>query len=171
MRTLNINQNISASPLRLLDEDNKLLGIWDLTAAQSLADQKGLDLVELASELDPPVCKLMNYEAYIHFRNVASVDLKSDEKDVSEIKEIRLRPKADDSNLWQKIETARNWLYQGKTVKVKIWFRGLERQYPELWNDILEFVVHRLVDIGYTKEPAGPEDRTMVVILFPKHKE
>jgi len=156
--------------VRLIDEKNENLGVVLTKDALARALQVELDLVEVAPNADPPVCKIMDYGKYLYTKKKKERSARSQQKQI-EVKEIRLRPKTDDHHLGFKIRDARKWLAEGKKVKVRIAFRGREITYPELGREILERVAADLQDIGVVEQDADMEGKTMLMVLAPAGSE
>ncbi len=131
-----------------------------------IAQEFGLDLVEVAPNADPPVCKVMDHGKYLYNKKKKEREARKQQKQV-EVKEIRLRPKTDDHHLNFKVRDARRWLKDGMKVKVRIWFRGREITYPELGRDILDHVAEELSDVAIVEQSANMDGRSMLMVLAP----
>lgn len=161
-----INDQIRAREVRLITDENENLGVVPIRKALDLAAERELDLVEVAPNADPPVCKIMDYGKFLYNQKKREKAARQQQKQI-EVKEIRLRPKTDDHHLGFKVRDARRWLSDGMKVKVRIWFRGREITYPELGRDILDNVAQQLEDIAVVEQAASMEGRTMLMILAP----
>ncbi len=131
-----------------------------------IARELNLDLVEVAPNADPPVCKVMDHGKYLYNKKKKEREARKQQKQV-EVKEIRLRPKTDDHHLNFKVRDARRWLKDGMKVKVRIWFRGREITYPELGRDILDHVAEELSDVAIVEQSANMDGRSMLMVLAP----
>lgn len=131
-----------------------------------MADEADLDLVEVAPNASPPVCRIIDYGKFIYDRNKKEKEARKAQKKV-DIKEIRMRPKtaAHDRNI--KVKDARRWLEQGKKVKVRIRFRGRERDYPEIAMEDLKQIAENLQDISVIEQAPSFEGRTLLMVLAP----
>lgn len=142
------------------------LGVVSREQALAIANERGLDLVEVAPDADPPVCKVMDYGKFLYNKKKREKAARQQQKQI-EVKEIRLRPKTDDHHLGFKIRDARKWLNDGMKVKVRIWFRGREITYPELGREILDKVAAQLEDIAVVEQSANMDGRSMLMVLAP----
>jgi translation initiation factor IF-3 len=161
-----VNAAIRAQQLRVIDADGKQLGILPRTEALRLADERSLDLVEVAPQADPPVAKLMDFGKYQYERAKREREARKASKQI-EVKEIRLRPKTGDHDLAFKIRKARGFLESGAKVKVRIRFRGREITHPEVARKQLANIAEQLADISTIEQHPGFEGRTILMILAP----
>ncbi len=130
------------------------------------AEEAELDLVEVAPNADPPVCKIMDFGKFQYEQAKKERQARKQQK-VVEIKEIRLRPKTTDHHLSFKIRDARRWLEEGMKVRVRIRFRGREITYPEIAREQLERIADDLKDVAVVEQQPGMEGRTMLMVLAP----
>jgi translation initiation factor IF-3 len=133
----------------------------------SMAAAVDMDLVEIAPQAKPPVCRIIDYGKFIYQRNKKEKESRKAQKKV-EIKEIRLRPKTTDHHRGFKVRDARRWLGEGKKVKVRIRFRGRERDYPEIALEDLREISEELSDISVIEQKPSFEGRTMLMVLAPE---
>jgi len=161
---LRINEQIRAREVRLIGGDGKQIGIVPLREALNAAREQRLDLVEVAPNADPPVCRIMDHGKYIYERAKREREARKAQKTV-EVKEIRVRPKTDDYHLGFKVKRAREWLLDGAKVKVRILFRGREITHPEIGRSILREIAEELSDIAEVEQKPGMEGRTMLMVL------
>lgn len=131
-----------------------------------MAADRGLDLVEVAPNANPPVCRIMDFGKFQYERAKKEREARKQQKQV-EVKEIRLRPKTDDHHRSFKVRDARRWLEDGMKVKVRIRFRGREITYPEIARDMLREVAEELEDVGVVEQAPNMEGRTMLMVLAP----
>jgi translation initiation factor IF-3 len=131
-----------------------------------IAGERGLDLVEVAPNANPPVCKVMDFGKFQYERAKKEREARKLQKTI-EVKEIRLRPKTDDHHRSFKVRDARRWLEEGMKVKVRIRFRGREITYPEIARDMLREVAEELDDIAVVEQSPNMEGRTMLMVLAP----
>jgi translation initiation factor IF-3 len=153
--------------VRLIGEDGKQIGIVPLREALNAARERRLDLVEVAPNANPPVCRIMDYGKYIYERAKREREARKAQKTV-EVKEIRLRPKTDEYHRGFKVKRAREWLRNGAKVKVRILFRGREITHPEIGYEILKEVAEELSDVGQVEQQPNMEGRTMLMVLGPR---
>jgi len=131
-----------------------------------LAQEASLDLVEVAPNAKPPVCRVMDVGKYIYERKKKEREARKQQSKI-EIKEIRLRPKTSEHHRGFKVRDARKWLKQGKKVKVRIRFRGREIHYPEIALEDLREIAEELKDVGVIEYAPSREGRTMLMVLAP----
>lgn len=161
-----INDGIRAKEIRLVGADGENVGVVSIEEALRIADEADLDLVEVAPNASPPVCRIIDYGKFIYDRTKKEKEARKAQKKV-DIKEIRMRPKtaAHDRNI--KVKDARRWLEQGKKVKVRIRFRGRERDYPEIAMEDLKEIAENLQDISVIEQAPSFEGRTLLMVLAP----
>jgi translation initiation factor IF-3 len=152
--------------LRVIDSDGKQLGILPRSEALRLAEDRSLDLVEVAPNARPPVVKLMDFGKYQYEKAKREREARKASKQV-EVKEIRLRPKTGEHDVNFKIRQARSFLETGAKVKVRIRFRGREITHPEVAMRQLERIADGLKDIAVVEQRPGFEGRTILMILAP----
>jgi translation initiation factor IF-3 len=161
-----VNNQIRAREVRLITDTNENLGVVSIQKALQLAADRELDLVEVAPNSDPPVCRIMDFGKFQYERAKKEREARKQQKQV-EVKEIRLRPKTDDHHRSFKVRDARRWLEEGMKVKVRIRFRGREITYPEIAQDMLREVAEELEDIAVVEQAPNMEGRTMLMVLAP----
>jgi translation initiation factor IF-3 len=161
-----VNTAIRAPQLRVIDSDGKQLGVLPRSEALRLAEERSLDLVEVAPNADPPVVKLMDFGKYQYEKAKREREARKARKEI-EVKEIRLRPKTGEHDLAFKIRQARSFLESGAKVKVRIRFRGREITHPEVAKVQLDRIASELSDVSTIEKPAGFEGRTILMILAP----
>jgi translation initiation factor IF-3 len=161
-----INDNIRASQVRLIDEDGAQLGIKPTSEAQRYAYDKGLDLVEVASQADPPVARIMDYGKY-RYEQEQKAKLARKHQTQINVKEIKLRPKIGIHDYNTKKGHVTRFLNQRAKVKVTIMFRGRETSHPERGRDLLMRLAEEVSDIGQVESPPLLDGRNMVMVLAP----
>lgn len=166
-KELSINEAIRAREVRVVSDTNEQLGIMSLRDAIGLAQDKDLDLVEVAPNGRPPVCRIMNYGKYRYEQQKREKEAKKKQK-VFQIKEVKLRPNIDDHDFYVKLKNAQRFLKDGNKVKVTIMFRGREMSHPELGRDVLERVAKELADTIVREKPPKLEGRNMTMVIAPK---
>ncbi len=134
--------------------------------ALQIARDAGLDLVEVAPNADPPVCRVMDFGKFIYERAKKEREARKQQTKI-EIKEIRLRPKTNEHHRSFKVRDARRWLEDGMKVKVTIRFRGREMDYPEIALNDLKEIAQELADVGSVEQTPSLEGRSMTVVLAP----
>ncbi len=160
------NDQIRARQVRLIDADGENQGVVDIENAIDTAQQAGLDLVEVAPNSNPPVCRVLDYGKFMYERAKKEKEARKSATKV-EIKEIRLRPKTSDHHKGFKVRDARRWLTEGKKVRVRIRFRGREITYPEIALEDMKDIAEELSDVGEIEQAPTMEGRTMLMVLAP----
>jgi translation initiation factor IF-3 len=161
-----INDNIRASQVRLIDDDGSQLGIKPTREAMQYAFDKGLDLVEVASQADPPVARVMDYGKY-RYEQEQKAKLARKHQTQINIKEIKLRPKIGQHDYNTKKGHVERFLNQRAKVKVTIMFRGRETTHPERGRDLLMRLAEDVSDIGQIESQPLLDGRNMVMVLGP----
>lgn len=134
--------------------------------ALEFAKEKGTDLVEVAPQAKPPVCRLMDYGKFLYEAQKRDRDARKSQTKV-EIKEIRLRPKTGEHDINYKLRDARKFLERGAKVKVRLRFRGREVTHPEVARDLMNRVAEELSDVSIIEKRPSMEGMTMLMILGP----
>ncbi len=150
-----------------LIEEGKQLGIMSLKEALAVAAKAGLDLVEIAPNATPPVCRVMDYGKYRYQQSKKLQDAKKSQTTI-QVKEIRLRPKTEEHDLEVKIKHIKKFLQQNDKVKITMMFRGREIAYTDLGRKIMEAVRDSLMDVGVVEMQPKLEGRNMIMVVVPK---
>jgi translation initiation factor IF-3 len=161
-----INENIRASQVRLIDDDGSQLGIKPTKEAMQYAFDKGLDLVEVASQADPPVARVMDYGKY-RYEQEQKAKLARKHQTQINVKEIKLRPKIGIHDYNTKKGHVERFLNQRAKVKVTIMFRGRETTHPERGRDLLLRLAEDVKEIGQIESQPLLDGRNMVMVLGP----
>lgn len=161
-----INEEILSPRVRVIDDKGEQLGILSLRDALNASRERELDLVEVAPNADPPVCRILDYGKY-HYTMVKRMREARKAQKITEIKEIRLRPKTDDYHTGFKVKRARDFLKQGMKVKVRVQFRGREITHPEIGLEHLREVAAALMDLATVEQKPDMEGRTMLMVMAP----
>ena len=167
IKEMQINEEITDKEVRLISNDGEQLGIVSAAQAQKLAAEKNLDLVKIAPQAKPPVCKIMDYGKYRFEQSKREKEAKKNQR-VIEIKEIRLSPNIDVHDFDTKVGHARKFLSGGDKVKVSIRFRGREMTHTDLGLTIMAQFAEKCADIASVEKPAKLEGRQMLMFLAPK---
>ncbi len=162
-----VNQKICAAKVRVIAPDGEQLGIVDVADALSKAEEYGLDLVEVAPNADPPVCKIMDYGKYRYEESKKDHERKKKQATVV-IKEVKLRPKTETHDLAHKVRNLKNFLDEKCKVKVTIMFRGREITHPEQARSLVDKILEMLGDSALVEQPAKFEGRNMTMVIAPK---
>jgi len=166
-KDLRMNEGIRVREVRLIDADGNQKGIVPTFEALQMARDAGLDLVEVAPQAQPPVCKLLDYGKYKFELEKKIRESRKHQKQVR-IKEIRMQPKIDGHDLEFKTRHIQEFLEEGDKVKVTVRFRGRELAHTELGKDVLDRILQMLGDTFLLEKPAQMEGRTMSLLLNPK---
>lgn len=162
-----INEEIRDKEVRLIDENGQQLGVVSSKEALSLALEKNLDLVKIAPQSKPPVCKIMNYGKYRFDQIKKEKEAKKKQKTM-EVKEVRLSPNIDDHDLNTKLKNAAKFLEKGDKVKVSVRFRGREMTHTEIGREVLNQFAQNIAEVGAVEKAPKMEGRSMVMFLMPK---
>jgi translation initiation factor IF-3 len=165
-----LNEDITAGEVRLIGVDGSQLGIFGIEAAQRVADEQGLDLVEIAPEAKPPVCRVMDYGKFKYEQAIKAKQSRKNQTRV-EIKEMKFRPKIDTGDYETKKKHILRFLAAGAKVKVTIMFRGREMAHPELGLNILEKLAEDLKGEAAIENQPKLEGRNMFMLIAPLKKK
>ena len=163
-----INEQIRDREIRLIGEDGQQLGIMSSREAMKIAREAELDLVKIAPQAKPPVCKIIDYGKYRYELARKEKEAKKKQKTI-EVKEVRLSPNIDSNDLNTKIASARKFIEKGNKVKVTLRFRGREMAHVQSSRHILDEFAKALEDIALVDKPAKMEGRSMAKFLTEKH--
>jgi translation initiation factor IF-3 len=150
----------------LIDGDGENHGVVPIDEAQNVARSAGLDLVEVAPNARPPVVRVMDYGKFVYEKTRREREARKHQKQI-EIKTIKLSPKIAEFHRALRLKRARQWLQEGKKVKVVVRFRGREITYPELGRDMMNNVALDLEDVGTIEQRPNLEGWSMVTMLAP----
>ncbi len=157
---------IHAKQIRLIDQDKKFLGLITVPEALAKARQIGLDLVEIAPQADPPVCRIMDYGKFLYELHKKDHDAKRHQKQI-QIKEIKFRPKISIHDYTFKIKHVLRFLEEGNKVKITVLLRGRERSRPELGLQILQRVLDDTNKVGRQDGETRKQDWSVSALLVP----
>lgn len=164
---LPINQQIRADKVQLIDENNQKLGVYSLNEALDMAGEKNLDLVLVAMNTNPKVCKIMNYGKYKFEQAKKEKEARKKSKSF-EMKEIRITPNIGDHDFGFKKKNAEKFLNDGNKVKITVRFRGREMNYLKLGENVLNNFIKELEEVSTVERKPKVEGRNMFIILAPK---
>ncbi|WP_456401049.1 translation initiation factor IF-3 [Persephonella sp.] len=169
MQELRINEQIRVKEVRLIDDNGQNLGIVPIEEALRLAEEKGLDLVEVSPNARPPVCKIMDYGKYKFEQKKKEKEAKKKQRaKMQNVKEIKFRVKIEDHDYKTKVKHIREFIEDGDKVKVWIWFRGRENVHPEIGERLANRIIEDLSDIAKVEKQPKKEGRNMIFTLVPK---
>ncbi len=153
--------------MRVIDSDGTQLGVLNSREAQRIANDKGLDLVEISPTARPPVCRIMDYGKY-KYEEAKKARTARKKQHTVDMKEIQLRPRTDDHDYGFKLRHAREFLTEGDRVKVVINFRGREVVHQEFGFEMAKRVENDLADLAMVEQRAKLEGKSITLILLPK---
>lgn len=163
---LRVNGYIRSPEVRVVAPDGSQIGIKKIREALWLADQLGLDLVEVAPDANPPVCRLMDYGKYKYEQSVKAREARK-KQTRTVIKEVKFKPKIGEHDYLIKLRKTLEFLEEGDKVKVTIWFRGREASRPELGLRILDRLSGEVAEVGTVEQAPAQEGRNMIMVLAP----
>lgn len=166
---MRINEEIRAREVRLVGSDGEQLGIMSVKEALRIAADHNLDLVEVAPNAKPPVCRIMDYGKYRFEQSKREREARKKQK-VINIKEVKFRLGIEEHDFQVKAKNAVRFLQAGDKVKVTIMFRGREIAHADLGRNICEKLANQLQDIASVEKPPNVEGRNMTMILVPKQE-
>lgn len=161
-----INEEINDAELRVIDSDGSQLGIMNAESALSLAEERGLDLVKIAPQAVPPVCRIMDYGKFRFEQAKKEKEARKNQK-IVDIKEVRLSSKIDVHDFDVRVKSAQKFLSGGDKVKASIKFRGRELAHTDLGLAVMERFAEALSEFGTVEKPAKLEGRQMLMFLAP----
>jgi translation initiation factor IF-3 len=164
---LRINHRIRVPEVRVIGEDGEQLGVLPTHEALRLAEERGVDLVEISPRAFPPVCRVMDYGKYKYEQAKKKQQARKHASTV-EIKEIKFRPKTEEHDMDFKVKHVRRFLEEGNKVRLVIVFRGREITHPQTGLNVLNRVVEATGDLATVEVNPNMEGRRMVMILAPK---
>ena len=161
-----LNDQITVRECRLIGYDGNQMGIYPTVQARRIAEDEGLDLVEIAPNADPPVCRIMDYGKYKYDQAIKAKQARKNQSKI-ETKEMKFRPKIDVGDYTTKKKHVLRFLAAGNKVKITIMFRGREMAHPEQGLSILERLADDLKDVAVIESPPKMEGRNMHMLIAP----
>lgn len=162
-----MNDEITAKEVRCIGDDGKQYGVVSIEVAQGIADEAGLDLVLIAPDANPPVCKVMDYSKFRYQQEKKKKEAKKKQKVIT-IKEIKLSVKIAANDVAYKVKHAREFLEEGNHVKFRVFLKGREQSTPELGVDVLNKVWPMVEDIASRDKEPILEGRFVNMLVIPK---
>ena len=162
-----INEQIRDREVRVVSADGEQLGVMSSRDAMKLAREAELDLVKIAPNAQPPVCKIIDYGKYKYEQSRREKEAKKKQKTV-EVKEVRMSPNIDANDLNTKVNNAKKFILKGNKVKVTLRFRGREMAHVQQSKHILDDFADMLKDVAQVEKPAKLEGRNMSMVLTVK---
>jgi len=164
-----VNEGIRTNEVRVIGANGENVGVISTRQAIQMAHDADLDLVEVAPNSDPPVCRIMDFGKFLYERTKKEKEARRAQVKI-EVKEIRLRPKTNSAHRGFKVDDARRWLKAGMKVRTTIRFRGREITYPEIALEDLREIAEELADVSVVEVAPSFEGRTMFMMLAPSLK-
>ncbi|HAG08097.1 MAG TPA: translation initiation factor IF-3 [Desulfotomaculum sp.] len=165
-----MNESIRVKEARVIDADNNQMGILSLQEALRLAEEKNLDLVEIAPQAKPPVCRIMDYGKFRYEQSKHDKEIKKKQR-VVDIKEIKLRPNIEEHDFQIKAKNAARFLKEGDKVKATIIFRGREIVHTQLGQQVLKRLAEQVKEVSTVERLPKLEGKSMIMILAPVKQE
>jgi len=165
-----INENIRVKEIRVVDEDGKQLGVLQTREALRLAEEKQLDLVEIAPQAKPPVCRIMDYGKFKFEQSKREKEARKNQRIIN-MKEVKLRPNIDDHDFEVKAKNAIRFLKDGDKVKLTIMFRGRQIVHPDLGKKLLLRMAEQVTELANVERQPKLEGKNMIMILAPKQQQ
>ena len=162
-----INEQIRDREVRLIDEEGEQMGVVTLQVALKVAEERGLDLVKIAPQANPPVCKIMDYGKYRFDQSKREKEQRKNQTTV-EMKEVQLSATIDTHDMEVKAKACNKFLQQGNKVKVSIRFRGRQAAHGEIGLDVMNTFLELVSDNATVEKPPKQEGRNMYMFLAPK---
>jgi translation initiation factor IF-3 len=165
-KDVRINREIRAKEVRVIDPEGKQLGILPLAEALRTSAHYELDLVEVSSKSDPPVCRIMDYGKFKYQQSKKAHDAKKKQA-VIHVKEVKLRPKTEEHDFQFKLRHIERFLKEGNKTKVTIVFRGRELAHPDLGRNMLNRITEEIKTFGRIEQPPKFEGRNFTMVIAP----
>lgn len=162
-----MNEEITAKEVRCIGNDGTQHGVISIGAALALADEEGLDLVLIAPDANPPVCKVMDYSKYRYQQEKKKKEAKKKQKVIT-VKEIKLSVKIASNDVAYKVKHAREFIEEGNHVKFRVFLKGREQSTPDLGVDVLNKVWPMVEDIANRDKEPAVEGRFVNMLITPK---
>ncbi len=162
-----INREIRVREVQLIDAEGQNRGVVQILDAQQLADDAGLDLVEIVPTANPPVCKILDYGKFRFLEQKKAAEARKKQK-IVEVKEIKLRPGIDEHDYETKMKAVRRFFEEGDKVKVTLRFRGREMAHQDIGFRLLQRVKEETVSIAKVEAEPSMEGRQMIMVLAPR---
>ncbi|NLJ34437.1 MAG: translation initiation factor IF-3 [Firmicutes bacterium] len=169
-RGFQVNEGIRAREVRLIDVNGKQLGIMPTREALRISRDHELDLVVVAPNAKPPVCRIMDYDKYKYEQSKREKEARKKQKVIT-VKEVRLRPNIEEHDLNVKMRNAMRFLTSGDKVKVTVRFRGRQIAYKDAGRELLAEIAEGVKELGVIEKGARVEGRQMTMVLAPRQEQ
>lgn len=161
-----INEEITVNEIRVLDADGALIGILTKRAALAMAEEREMDLVEIAPQAKPPVCKIIDYGKFI-YELQKKEKLQKKNQQQQQVKEVRFKWRTQTHDFNFKVRHAREFIREGNKVKASVMFRGREITHTDIGRELLERFIAELTDVAKVDAPLRMEGKSLSVVLSP----
>ncbi len=165
-----INERIRVPQVRLIDEQGNQVGVVPTHQALQMARERGLDLMEVSPNAQPPVCKICDYGKF-KYEKKKKEQLAKKKQTVIKVKEVQLRPQTEEHDLQYKFKNIRTFLEEGDKAKITIMFRGREITYVDQGYKMMAQLVEMVKDVGFVEAPAKLEGKKLIMVLAPGSKK
>ncbi|KFD41118.1 translation initiation factor IF-3 [Peptococcaceae bacterium SCADC1_2_3] len=165
-----INEEIRVKEVRVIDANNNQIGVLPTQEAMRLAEERNLDIVEIAPQAKPPVCRIMDYGKFKYEQSKHDKEIKKKQR-VVDIKEIKLRPNIEEHDFQIKAKNAARFLKEGDKVKATIIFRGREIVHTQLGQQVLKRLAEQVKEVSTVERLPRLEGKSMIMILAPVKQE
>lgn len=167
IKDVRVNERIRVPQVRLVGPDGELIGVLATREALTMAQEQGLDLVEVAAKSRPPVCRIMDFGKFKYEQSKKTRKAKK-KQHTMQLKEVKLRPKIDEHDYQFKMRHAREFLEHRDKVKITLTYRGREMAHIDIGRKVMEKAIAELSDVGNVEQHPKLEDRNMTAVLVPK---
>ncbi|HRW06578.1 MAG TPA: translation initiation factor IF-3 [Caldilineaceae bacterium] len=161
-----MNNQIRAREVRVIDANGEQLGVMHIRQAIDVANERELDLVEVAPNANPPVCRLMDYGKYLYEKQKRERESRKAQKQV-DVKEVRLSPKIGEHDVQVALTKIRKFAKEGDKIRIRIRFRGREIHHPEVARELLQRVATEVQDVTTVEAMPNMDGRSMIMVLAP----
>jgi len=161
-----VNNQIRAREVRVIDANGEQLGVMHIRQAIDVANERELDLVEVAPNANPPVCRLMDYGKYLYEKQKRERESRKAQKQV-DVKEVRLSPKIGEHDVQVALTKIRKFAKEGDKIRIRIRFRGREIHHPEVARELLQRVATEVQDVTTVEAMPNMDGRSMIMVLAP----
>lgn len=161
-----VNEAIRAPQVRVIDDEGQMLGVYTVPDAIRLAKERGLDLLEISPNAEPPVCKIVDYGKFKYEKKKKVQEAKK-KQIVIQVKEVQLRPQIEEHDLEYKTNNIKRFLQEGDKAKVSVMFRGREIAYVDHGHKLLSRLIEQVKEVGMVEAPPKLEGKRLTVIFAP----
>lgn len=156
--------------MRVIGADGSQVGVLSIAAALELAEKAELDLVEIAADAEPPVCRVMDYGKHLFEEKKRQTEARKKQKQI-QVKEIKIRPGTEEGDYQVKLRNLKRFLEDGDKTKITLRFRGREMAHQEIGLEMMRRIESDLEEFGVVEQAAKIEGRQMIMVLTPKKKK